>query len=129
MPWLSVNHTRLAAPSAVPTPLFALDVQRAEWPGQPGAKGVLPSGAREARLFGIMRVLVIDVGGTHVKVLATGRKQPIKIPSGPELTPKEMVRQVRKAVAAAGWPYDAVSIGFPAPVVHGRPVSEPHNLG
>lgn len=74
-----------------------------------------------------MRVLVIDVGGTHIKVLATGRKEPIKIPSGPELTAKEMVRQVREAIA--GWGYDAVSIGFPGPVVHGRPVAEPRNLG
>ncbi|HEV3140814.1 MAG TPA: ROK family protein, partial [Vicinamibacterales bacterium] len=74
-----------------------------------------------------MRVLVIDVGGTHVKVLATGGKKPVKIPSGPTLTPKAMVRDVRKAVA--GWRYDVVSIGYPGPVVHGRLVSEPQNLG
>ena len=76
-----------------------------------------------------MRVLVIDIGGTHVKVLGTGRKEPIKIPSGPTLTAREMVRLVRKAVAVAGWTYDAVSIGYPGPVVHGRPVSNPKNLG
>jgi polyphosphate glucokinase len=74
-----------------------------------------------------MKVLVIDVGGTHIKVLATGRKTPIKIPSGPKMTASSMVRRVRKAVA--GWNYDAVSIGFPGAVVHGKPASEPRNLG
>jgi polyphosphate glucokinase len=74
-----------------------------------------------------MKILVIDVGGTHIKLLATGRKAPIKIPSGPKLTASSMVRRVRKAVA--GWTYDAVSIGYPGVVVHGKPVSEPRNLG
>jgi len=72
-------------------------------------------------------VLVLDVGGTHVKALASGRRQPIAIPSGPEMTAKEMVAAVRKATA--GWKYSAVSIGYPGPVVDGKPVSEPHNLG
>lgn len=72
-------------------------------------------------------VLVIDVGGTHVKVLATDCREPIKIPSGPKMTAKKMVEEVRKA--AAGWKYLAVSIGYPGPVVRGRPVSEPYNLG
>ena len=74
-----------------------------------------------------MNILVIDVGGTHVKILATGQKEPIKIPSGPSMTAKKMAALVRKA--AAGWKYDAVSIGYPGPVVHGMPVAEPHNLG
>src|SRR5205823_9447388 len=65
--------------------------------------------------------------GTHVKMLATGRKKPIEIPSGPDMTAKKMVQAVRKAAAA--WPYDAVSIGYPGPVIHGHPVAEPHNLG
>lgn len=73
------------------------------------------------------QILVIDVGGTHVKLLAAGRSQPVKIPSGPKLTPKAMVSAVRKATA--GWKYSAVSIGYPGPVMHGRPVSEPANLG
>src|SRR5690349_18677946 len=71
-------------------------------------------------------VLVIDVGGTNVKVIATGQKTPVKIPSGPSMTPRRMVAAVRKA--AAGWKYDTVSIGYPGPVVHGKPVAEPHNL-
>jgi polyphosphate glucokinase len=74
-----------------------------------------------------MKILVIDVGGTHVKVLATGHKQPVKIASGPNMTPKQMVAAVRKAVA--GWTYDAVSIGYPGAVLHGRPIAEPRNLG
>jgi len=74
-----------------------------------------------------VRILVVDVGGTHVKVLATGRRDPIKIPSGPSLTPRKMVRLVRRATAA--WAYDVVSIGYPGPVVHGKPVSDPRHLG
>jgi predicted NBD/HSP70 family sugar kinase len=73
------------------------------------------------------RILVIDVGGTHVKVLVTGMKQPVIIPSGPTLVPGVMIRQVRDAVKS--FPYDVVSIGYPGPVVHGRPLREPHNLG
>ncbi len=74
-----------------------------------------------------MKILVIDVGGSHIKVVATGRKTPVKIPSGPDLTARAMVRRVRKAVA--GWRYDAISIGYPGAVLHGKPVSEPCNLG
>jgi polyphosphate glucokinase len=72
-------------------------------------------------------ILVIDVGGTHVKVLATGRKQPIKFPSGSTLTAEKMVQRVRKATA--GWDYSVISIGYPGPVIHGHPLSEPRNLG
>src|SRR5882762_6081678 len=73
------------------------------------------------------RILVIDVGGTHIKVLATGRRKPVAIPSGPDMTAKKMVAAVR--AATTGWQYDAVSIGYPGPVLHGHPFSEPHNLG
>jgi glucose-6-phosphate isomerase len=74
-----------------------------------------------------MRVLVVDVGGTHVKVFATGQPAPREFSSGPTLTAEEMVAGVR--AAAVGWTYDAVSIGYPGPVLHGRPVAEPHHLG
>ena len=74
-----------------------------------------------------MRILVIDVGPTQVKILATGRRTPVRLPSGPELTPQAMVKAVK--AAAAAWPYDAVSIGLGGTVVHGRLVSEPHHLG
>ncbi len=73
------------------------------------------------------KILVIDVGGTHVKVLATGQKEAVKIDSGAKMTAKKMVKQVREATK--NWSYDAVSIGYPAPVVHGHPLGEPHNLG
>jgi polyphosphate glucokinase len=72
-------------------------------------------------------ILVIDVGGTHVKVLATGQKTPIQILSGPRMSPEKMVKEVLKATS--GWQYSRVSIGYPGPVVHGHPLSEPHNLG
>ena len=73
-----------------------------------------------------MNVLAIDVGGTNVKILATGQQERRKFPSGPKLTAKAMVDGVKKL--AADWQYDAVSIGYPGPVINGRPVAEPHNL-
>jgi len=74
-----------------------------------------------------MNVLVIDIGGTHVKVLATGQEVPLEFDSGPALTAKRMVSEVRKL--AADWKYDVVSIGYPGPVLRSRPVSDPWNLG
>ena len=74
-----------------------------------------------------MNVLVIDIGGTHVKVLATNQEVPLEFDSGPALTAKRMVSEVRKL--AADWKYDVVSIGYPGPVLRSRPVSEPWNLG
>ena len=74
-----------------------------------------------------MNVLVVDVGGTHVKILATGQHEPLRFPSGPTLTAKQMVAGVRKL--ARGWKYDVVSIGYPGPVLRDHPVAEPHNLG
>jgi polyphosphate glucokinase len=72
------------------------------------------------------RVLVIDVGGTNVKILASGEKEPRKFPSGPKMTPKMMVAGVKQL--AEGWQYDRVAIGYPGPVRKGRPVGEPHNV-
>ncbi len=72
-------------------------------------------------------ILVIDVGGTHIKVLATGQKVPVKIDSGPKMTAQKMVKEVR--AATKDWKYSCISMGYPAPVVHGRPLSEPYNLG
>jgi polyphosphate glucokinase len=74
-----------------------------------------------------LNVLVVDIGGTHVKVLATGQAQPRMHPSGPTLTPEQMVSEVKELVRE--WKYDVVSIGYPGPVLRGRPVAEPHNLG
>jgi polyphosphate glucokinase len=74
-----------------------------------------------------VNVLVVDVGGSHVKILATGQKQPREFLSGPTLTAKQMVKGVKKL--ADDWKYDAVSIGYPGPVIRNRPLAEPHNLG
>jgi polyphosphate glucokinase len=72
-------------------------------------------------------VLVVDVGGKSVKILASGHKVRRSFPSGPKMTPQDMVSGVKKL--AADWVYDVVSIGYPGPVLRGRPVAEPHNLG
>ena len=74
-----------------------------------------------------MNVLVVDVGGTHVKILATGQKQSREFLSGPALTAKQMVARVKKL--AGGWKYNAVSIGYPGPVINNRPLTDPWNLG
>jgi polyphosphate glucokinase len=75
----------------------------------------------------IKRVLVVDIGGTHVKVLVTGQDQKREFDSGPSLTPKRMVSKVRKLVR--DWKFDVISIGYPGPVLRNQPVSEPWNLG
>jgi len=74
-----------------------------------------------------MNVLVIDIGGTNVKVLASGQKERRKFESGPKLTPGLMVAGVKKLTG--DWKYDVVSIGYPGPVRLNRPMAEPHNLG
>ena len=74
-----------------------------------------------------MNVLVIDIGGSHVKVLATGQEAERKFVSGPKLTPKRMVFGVRKLVA--DWNYEVISIGYPGPILRNRPTAEPWNLG
>jgi polyphosphate glucokinase len=74
-----------------------------------------------------MKVLVVDVGGTHVKIIATGQKERREFPSGPSLTARQMVARVKRL--ARDWTYDVVSIGYPGPVLHNRAVAEPHNLG
>ena len=73
------------------------------------------------------KVLVIDVGGSHVKILASGQTEPRHVESGPRMTPAQMVQQVR--TLAAGWDHDAISIGYPGPVRDGKPSGEPPNLG
>jgi polyphosphate glucokinase len=74
-----------------------------------------------------MNVLVIDVGGSHVKIKATGQQTERRMDSGPKLTAEQMAAGVR--ALARGWKYDAVSIGYPGPVARNKPTLEPHNLG
>jgi polyphosphate glucokinase len=73
-----------------------------------------------------LRVLVIDVGGTGVKILATGQTERRRFPSGDTMTPGKMVEGVKKI--AKDWKYDVVSLGYPGLVRDNRPAAEPHNL-
>ena len=75
---------------------------------------------------GTLKVLTIDIGGTHVKILATGQREPRKFASGSKMTPRQMVAGVKEL--ARDWKYDVVSIGYPGAVAHNQPVAEPHNL-
>jgi polyphosphate glucokinase len=75
----------------------------------------------------LMKVLVVDIGGTHVKALVSGQKLARKFDSGPDLAPKSMVAETNRLVD--DWRYDVVSIGYPGPVMRNRPIAEPHNLG
>ena len=70
---------------------------------------------------------MVDVGGTHVKILATGQHERREFPSGPRMTPRRMVPKVK--ALADGWRYDRLTIGYPGPVSRSRPVGEPPNLG
>src|SRR6266571_7111205 len=73
------------------------------------------------------KILVIDVGGTNIKLLATGQKEPRRIPSGPTMTAGKMVCEVKACVR--DWKFDRVSLGYPGPIINGHPLREPHNLG
>jgi len=75
----------------------------------------------------VKRVLVVDVGGNSVKILASGNKAHRSFPSGPKMSPQDMVLGVKKL--AADWAYDVVSIGYPGPLLRGKPSAEPYNLG
>jgi polyphosphate glucokinase len=73
-----------------------------------------------------MKVLVVDIGGTNVKILASGQSVRRKFPSGASMTPAQMVAGVK--LTADGWSYDVVSVGYPGPVLQGKPMAEPKNL-
>jgi polyphosphate glucokinase len=75
----------------------------------------------------VKNVLAVDVGGSSVKILATGQSERRSFSSGPTLTPRRMVAEVKKL--AGDWTYDVVSIGYPGPVLRGRPIAEPYHLG
>jgi polyphosphate glucokinase len=87
-----------------------------------------PSATRApAKRLSRKAILAVDVGGTHVKVMDSKDLTKREFVSGPHLSAKEMVKQVK--ALTADWSYDVVSIGYPGPVAHNRPLAEPHNLG
>ena len=73
------------------------------------------------------KVLVIDVGGTNIKLFAKGQKEPLKIPSGPTMTASKMMKVVKQNVK--DWEFNCISLGYPGPIINGHPLREPHNLG
>jgi polyphosphate glucokinase len=73
------------------------------------------------------KVLVVDIGGTHVKMYSSEHRTRVRIDSGPWMTPARMVNDIRHAVD--GWQYDVVSLGYPGPVMRGKPLREPAHLG
>jgi predicted NBD/HSP70 family sugar kinase len=74
-----------------------------------------------------MNILVIDIGGTNVKIWKTGEADKAKFPSGKKMTPKNLVAEVK--AASSDWKFERVSIGYPGEIRHGQPVAEPFNLG
>jgi len=74
-----------------------------------------------------MNVLVVDVGGTNVKILVSGQDESRRFPSGPTMTPRQMVSGVKKLTAE--WKYDVVSMGYPGPVLRDRPGGSAFSLG
>jgi polyphosphate glucokinase len=79
------------------------------------------------RTGGLPKVLAIDIGGSHVKILATGQSERRRVVSGPKMTAGQMVEDVK--TLAEGWDYDAIAMGYPGPVMHNKPVVDPRNLG
>src|SRR6202047_54935 len=74
-----------------------------------------------------LKILVVDVGGTNVKMRTAGQKEALKIPSGPTLTAGNAVKFWK--AATRGWDFERISLGYPGPIINGRPLREPHNLG
>lgn len=95
--------------------------EQSEHGNGPSDAALLEAAPRASR-----KVLAVDIGGTNVKILASGQAERRKFPSGPTLTPGEMTTNVLHC--AQGWEFDCVSIGYPGPVAHCRPFAEPHNL-
>jgi polyphosphate glucokinase len=74
-----------------------------------------------------MNILGVDIGGTHIKFRTQQQREPVKVPSGPKMTPEIMMAAIHQFTE--GWEYDHVTIGYPGPVIHERPLLDPHNLG
>jgi polyphosphate glucokinase len=93
-------------------------VNKTNMDGTPSKSGPMPKSPK---------ILVVDIGGTNVKLRATGQKDLLKIPSGPTMTAGRTVEVVK--AATQGWDFGRISLGYPGPIINGRPLREPHNLG
>src|SRR6202035_3085701 len=115
--------TTKTSPTPEPPKEEVLPTAPAEPPNE-AALSTAPPGAAAVRPT---KILVVDIGGTKIKILASGQTEPRKATSGKKLTPTRMAEKVKEL--ADGWEFDGVSIGYPGMVgVHG-PRSEPGNLG
>ncbi|WP_293910476.1 ROK family protein [Deinococcus sp.] len=87
--------------------------------------------AQSPKILGLktlgLKILVVDIGGTHVKLRLSGQEEVRRFDSGPEMTPAAMMKTLLKLIG--DWSYTAVSVGYPGPVLHGRPLHDPVNLG
>ena len=122
-----------AAPEIPPQQVHSIDTNgAADLPAPtpappPPVAEALPDAEPEVKKSGPTAILVIDIGGTKVKILASGQTEPRKAPTGKEFTPARLVETVR--TLAEGWEYEAISIGYPGLVGTQGPRSEPGNLG
>jgi polyphosphate glucokinase len=116
-------------PESIPQQVHSIDTTGAtDLPTTPPpAAEALPEAEPEVKKSGPTAILVVDVGGTKVKILASGQTEPRKAPTGKEFTPARLVETVR--ALAEGWEYEAISMGYPGLVGTQGPRSEPGNLG
>ena len=131
---LAILHNQVPIQVRLPDPLLALNPRFEDFAvvsfaptrmnsTKPSSGKAQPQISNSTKNY---KVLAIDIGGTNVKLLASGQKEMRKVPSGPTLTAREMVSKVKAEVRDR--PYEVISIGYPGPVVQGRPISEPFNL-
>src|SRR5690348_7268583 len=86
-----------------------------------------PNAAAPKKAAHKQNILVIDIGGTNLKIIDSNHTEPIKIPSGTTMSAKRMVDETKNVTQ--GWNYTCVSMGYPGPVRHNKVMAEPHNLG
>src|SRR5205823_5781546 len=124
-PWTSSKNATAASEN---TPRRGMGAQTDQLIRAPPSARRIPNAATPiiATIQLKMKILVVDIGGTNIKVASSDKRVPVKIPSGPKMTAEQMTKDV--LAATKGWGCDCISIGYPGPVVNHRPIAEPHNL-